>query len=219
MEMEKENLDEILENHVKWLFGDDGNRADLEGADLRGTDLREAKLRGADLHEAKLRGADLEGADLRGADLEGADLRGTDLREAKLRGTDLRGADLEGADLRGADLYGANLFGANLRGANLEDAFLEGGKLPIGIYQIVGAGRCNRCTTYDSINDRVICGCWNDDEGNHLDSFAKRIEEIYGSNGAKPNLEFYQEYMAAIAFFKAMKELRERFYDNGGEGL
>ena len=145
MEMKKEELDEILENHVKWLCGDDGKRADLRGADLRG----------------------------------------------------------------------ANLRGANVRGANLEDAFLEGGKLPIGIYQIVGAGRCNRCTTYDSINDRVICGCWKDDEGNHLDSFAKRIEEIYGSNGAKPNLEFYTEYMSAVTFFKAMKELRERYLKEG----
>lgn len=112
------------------------------------------------------------------------------------------------ADLRGADLRDANLRRVNLQEANLEWACLEGAVLPIGIYQIVGAGSCNRCTTYDSINDRVICGCWNDDEGNHLDSFAKRIEEIYGSNGAKPNLEFYQEYMAAIAFFKAMKELK-----------
>ena len=30
-----------------------------------------------------------------------------------------------------------------------------------------------------------------------------------------PDLEFYQEYMAAIAFFKAMKELRERYLKEG----
>ena len=168
--MEKKELDEILENHVKWLCEDDGKRADLEGANL-----------------------------------EVAFLVGVNLREA-----DLCGADIKGADLRGADLREANLRGADLEGAKLEDAFLEGAYLPTGIYQIVGAGCCNRCTTYDSINDRVICGCWNDDEGNHLDSFAKRIEEIYGANGAKPNLDFYQEYMAAIAFFKAMKELAVR---------
>ena len=175
MEMEKENLDEILENHVKWLQNDGGERADLEGANL-------------------------EEANLRGADLEEADLRGADLCRADLRGANLRGADLEGADLRGADL---------------EDAFLEGAYLPIGIYQIVGAGSCNRCTTYDAINDRVICGCWNDDEGNHLDSFTRRVEEIYGANGEMPYLEFYQEYMAAISFFKAMKELRERYLKEG----
>ena len=163
--MEKKELDEIIENHVKWLHKDGGKRADLRGANLCKTFLR--------------------------------------------------GAELEGADLRGADLREANLFGANLRGANLEDAFLEGGKLPIGIYQIVGAGSCNRCTTYDSINDRVICGCWSDGEGNHLNSFVKRIEEIYGAEGEKPNLEYHKEYMAAIAFFKAMKELRERYLKEG----
>ena len=194
MEMEKENLDEILENHVAWLHKDGGKRANLRGANLCKTFLR---------------GAELEGADLRGANLEGADLF-----EANLCG-----ANLDGANLNGADLRRAKLEGAYLDGANLEAADLEGAELPIGIYQIVGAGSCNRCTTYDAINDRVICGCWNDDEGNHLDSFTRRVEEIYGANGEMPYLEFYQEYMAAISFFKAMKELRERFYDNGGEGL
>lgn len=144
MEMEKENLDEILENHVKWLQNDGGERADLKKADLRGADLR-------------------------------------------------------GADLSDADLSGANL--------------------PTGIYQIVGVGSYYRCTTYDSINDRVICGCWNDNAGNHLDSFARRIEQIYGTEGEDPDLEYYTEYMSMVNFFKAMKELRERFYDNGGEGL
>ena len=134
MEMEKEKLDEILENHVKWLKNDGGKRSNLTGADLRGTDLR---------------------------------------------------------------------------GANL----------PTGIYQIVGVGSYYRCTTYDSINDRVICGCWNDNAGNHLDSFARRIEQIYGTEGEDPDLEYYTEYMSMVNFFKAMKELRERFYDNGGEGL
>ena len=158
MEMKKEELDEILENHVKWLFGDDGNRADLRGADLRGADLRDAYL--------------------------------------------------SGADLSGADLSGADLSGADLRGAYLRDAYLRDANLPTGIYQVVGAGSCNRCTTYDSINDRVICGCWSDGEGNHLESFEKRIEEIYGAEGEEPNLEYHKEYMAAIAFFKAMKELK-----------
>ena len=159
MEMRKEELDEILENHVKRLNEDGGERADLSGADLHKADLCKANLCEADLSEA----------------------------------------DLSGADLRGADLSGANL--------------------PTGIYQIVGVGSYNRCTTYDSINDRVICGYWNDNAGNHLDSFARRIEQIYGTEGEDPDLEFYTEYMSAVAFFKAMKELRERFYDNGGEGL
>nr|DAZ13270.1 MAG TPA: pentapeptide repeat family protein [Caudoviricetes sp.] len=78
--MYKEELQEILKKHKKWLAGEDGGvRADLSGADL-------------------------SGADLSGADLSGADLRGADLRRADLRGADLRRADLSGADLRGADL-------------------------------------------------------------------------------------------------------------------
>lgn len=145
-------------------------------------------------------------ADLRGADLCGADLRYAYLKRADLRGADLRGANLHGADLRGADLYGTNLCGANLLHADL-----KGATLPIGVYQIVGAGSCNRCTTYDSINDRIVCGCWNDSAGNHLKSFARRIEEIYGIKGKNPNSKYYAEYMSAINFFRAIKELNKVF--------
>ena len=97
---------------------------------------------------------------------------------------------------------------ANLAGANLEGADLEGAKLPIGVYQIVGPGSCNRYTTYDVINDQIVCGCWNDGKGNHLDSFIKRIEEVYGPKGENPDSIHYAEYMGAINFFKAMKELK-----------
>ena len=185
-EVEKRKLDKILESHAKWLNeGSYGNRAVLKSVDLEGADLR--------------------GASLREANLEGADLRGADLREANLFEADLRGANLLDADLRGADLSGANI-----RGAKLEEASLEGAILPTGVYQIVGAGSSNHCTTYDSINDQVVCGCWDDGAGNHLDSFEKRIEEVYGAEGEEPNLKYYTEYMSAVAFFKSMKELAVR---------
>ena len=122
----------------------------------------------------------------------------------------LRDVNLRGADLRGADLRGAKLFGADLRGANLGSADLRGALLPSGVYQIVGPGSRNRCTTYDTINDQIVCGCWDDKKGNHLDSFTLRVESIYGLNGEKPNSVYYTEYMAAINFFKAMKELNKR---------
>ena len=114
---------------------------------------------------------------------EKAYLREADLREAYLRGADLRGADLGGADLRGADLSN-------------------------GAYQVVGSGSVNRCTTYFSVNDMVVCGCWNDGNGNTLESFKKRIESIYGEEGEKPNPLYYQEYRAAIAFFEAVRDLK-----------
>ena len=78
-------------------------------------------------------------------------------------------ADLSGADLRRADLCGAILCGAILHGVTL----------PKGIYVAGGAGSQQRNTYYDAINDHVICGCWNDKAGNHLDNFKKRIEDIY----------------------------------------
>lgn len=59
-------------------------------------------------------------------------------------------------------------------------------------------------------NDRIVCGCWNDENGNTLESFKKRIESIYGEEGEKPNPLYYQEYRAAIAFFEAVRDLKGR---------
>ena len=91
-----EQLCEVLKKHRMWLAGEEeGEKADLREACLRGADLRGADLREAYLGEADLWGADLWGAYLRGADLWGADLRGADLEEANLRGAYLWGADLD----------------------------------------------------------------------------------------------------------------------------
>ena len=173
----QEQLTKILASHGKW-WGDEegGQRAYLQGADLQCANLRDADLRDADLRGANLRGANLQGAYLRGANLRDADLRGAYLRGANLRGAYLRGANLQGADL------------------------------PTGVYQIVGCGSVNRCTTYDSINDCVICGCWNDNAGNHLAAFRNRIETIYGVGGSDEDERYYREYMAAVVFFETIKE-------------
>ena len=114
------DLKKILDEHLLWLNGKGGSRANLSNADLRGANLSNADLFGANLRCANLSGADLSGADLSGADLRGADLSGADLRCANLRGADLSGADLRGADLSGADLSCANLFGADLSGASMD---------------------------------------------------------------------------------------------------
>ena len=139
------------------------------------------------------------------ANLQDANLQRANLQDANLQDANLQRAYLRGANLQRADLRGANLQDADLRGADLQDADLRGADLPDGIYQVVGCGSANRCTTYDSINDRVICGCWNDDNGNHLAAFEERIEAAYGAEGSDPNEQFYKEYMATIAFFKTAR--------------
>ena len=123
------DLKKILDEHLLWLNGEGGSRADLRNADLSNADLFGANLRGANLFGANLRDADLRNADLSNADLSnanlfGANLRGANLFGANLRGANLRGANLRGANLRGANLRGADLFGANLRDANLSNADL-----------------------------------------------------------------------------------------------
>ena len=133
--MNKDELKKILNDHALWVINEeDGERADLRGADLRdaalrGANLRDAALRGADIRDANLQYAALRDAALRDAALRNAALRGADLRDADLRDADLRGADLRGVNLRGADLRDADLRDAALRDADLRDAALRGADL------------------------------------------------------------------------------------------
>ena len=104
--MNKEQLNDILEKHKKWLEDEeDGERADLSDADLSGADLSHT---------------DLSHTDLIGTDLRDADMRGTDLSYANMRGTDMRGTDMRGTNMRGANMKGADMTGTDLRGANLD---------------------------------------------------------------------------------------------------
>lgn len=78
--MTQNELDKILENHKKWLNGEDrGSRANLRGANLQGAKLWGADLRGANLQDANLRDVNLRDANLRGADIGDADLRGANI--------------------------------------------------------------------------------------------------------------------------------------------
>ena len=179
MKISAEKLQEIIESHGRWLRNAEGG----ERADLRSADLSDAYLSGADLSGANLGGAYLSGANLRSADLSGANLRS---------------ADLSGANLGGADLSGANLGGAYLSGANLDKTY----------YQVVRIGSRQGTTTYCVDDDNVLCGCWNNYKGGTLEEFKTRVESVYGREGNNPNEQYYDEYMAAITFFAAMKEMK-----------
>ena len=137
-----------------------------------------------------------------------ADLSGVDLRCADLRRADLEEVILNKADLRRADLRGARL-STYIKGTDLRNADLRGAYLPEYMYQVTGCGIANRPTTYDLLNNQIICGCWVCSNGNTLENFEKRIKEVYGEHGREPNEKYYNEYMSAIKFFKEMRELNE----------
>ena len=200
--MKKIEIKKRFNDKVIHSYEYDGNTVGitLENAILEGADLG-----GADLGGANLGGADLDGADLRGADLRGANLEGADLGEANLREANLRGADLEGADLREANLGGADLEGANLRGANLGGADLEGANLRgANLYQVSGIGSAGRCTTYDYINNKIICGCYY----GTLEEFKKKCNDVHGDN------KFGKQYNAAILYFEAIKKIEDETLTN-----
>ena len=98
--MDKQELKNILDKHLKWLRGENGGkRANLFRANLSGADLSGANLSGADLSRANLSRANLFRANLSGADLSGANLSGADLSRANLSRANLFRADLSRADL------------------------------------------------------------------------------------------------------------------------
>ena len=134
---------------------------------------------------------------------ERAYLRSADLSSADLSSADLSSADLRGADLRGADLSGAYLSSADLSSANLSSADLDK-----TYYQVVRIGSRRGTTTYCVDDDNVLCGCWNNYKGGTLEEFKTRVESVYGREGNNPNEQYYDEYMAAITFFAAMKEMK-----------
>ena len=98
------DLKKILDEHLLWLNGEGGSRADLRGANLSFANLSNANLFGANLRGANLRDADLRDADLRGADLSFANLSDANLRDADLRGANLSCANLSNANLSGASM-------------------------------------------------------------------------------------------------------------------
>ena len=179
MKISAKKLQEIIKSHGRWLRNEEGGeRADLRGANLSGANLRSAYLRSADLRSADLSGANLSGANLRSADLRGANLSGANLRSAYLRSADLSDADLSDADLDKT------------------------------YYQVVRIGSRRGTTTYCVDDDNVLCGCWNNYKGGTLEEFKTRVESVYGREGNNPNEQYYDEYMAAITFFAAMKEMK-----------
>ena len=109
-------LSKILKEHKRWdcTVKKEGNRANLNGANLRKAELSDAYLRKADLNAANLSGAELSDANLNYAKLSSANLSGAYLYRA-----DLSDANLSGANLNYAKLSSANLSSANLSGANL----------------------------------------------------------------------------------------------------
>lgn len=145
-------------------------------------------------------------ADLHELDFSWADLHGLDLSWADLHGAYLCEADLRDTNFYNANLYGANIYRADIRGANFCGAYLRGAILPKGVYTAGGVGSQQRYTYYDAVNDHVICGCWDDDAGNHLDSFKKRIENIYGPDGKTSNPAHYKAYKAVISYFETCRE-------------
>lgn len=69
--MTHEQLSIVLEKHAKWLRDEDGG----ERANLQGANLRDANLWGANLRDANLQGANLQGANLEDANFNGTCLQ------------------------------------------------------------------------------------------------------------------------------------------------
>ena len=151
----EQSLPEMLETHTIWVAtaGQDGERLDLSGFDLRGVeDLRQypltaikavgANFLNQDLRDSQIQSAILDRADMRDCRIMGADLRGSSLKNAMLSRADISDANLaplkfvndDGSEwYQRINLTGANLRYAILKGAILHDAILTGADLSYAI--------------------------------------------------------------------------------------
>ena len=207
--MTKEELQEILEKHQKWLKDEEsGEHADLSEANLSGADLRRANLSGANLRRANLSGADLSGADLSWADLSGADLSWADLSWANLRRADLRRAILSGAILRRANLDEDQLI---RRGLFLKEPLIGYKKcrdnlivtLEIPKGAIVFSINNSKCRT----NVAKVVEISNGSEiaySQHDETFAYKVGETVYPNDF--NCEYNEECAEGIHFFRTREE-------------
>ncbi|MBR5913059.1 MAG: pentapeptide repeat-containing protein [Selenomonadaceae bacterium] len=127
MEISKEELQKILDDHAAWLRNEStGKYAKLQdkylmNVDLSGADLSFADLEGARFCNAKLNGVKFTHSKLRFANFSDADLSGADLAFADLRGATFSGANLQGVDFSGTDLMFADFNGANVDNVKISD--------------------------------------------------------------------------------------------------
>ena len=102
--MTKEELQDIIKSHERWLNGGDGECADLHDSDLSNSDLSCANLSGANLSYANLSNAYLHNANLSDANLSYANLSGAILNYANLSRADIRDVNMSCAYLSNANL-------------------------------------------------------------------------------------------------------------------
>lgn len=183
----------------------------LENADLRGANLKNANLREANLNHAHMKDADISNANLLDANLNNAILSETNLQNANLKdtfmhNTCLRNANLNNANLEYANMSLASLIGAEIKNAKFRGANLYGVNLPNGMFQITFHSAANRYITYDSINDNIICYTADKNYNGCLRLFKEYVKATYGEGGKTPNTVLYEEYMAAIKFFKKIRK-------------
>ena len=130
--MTQEDLNEILAKHKLWLEEkEEGERANLQGANLQRADMRRANLQGANLQCADMQGANLQCADMQDANLQCADMRRADMQGADMQCADMQCADMQCADMRRADMQGADMQGANLQCADMQDANIDYSAWPL----------------------------------------------------------------------------------------
>ena len=124
--MEASKLNSILEQHRLWAESnhEQGERANLRHAYLKGTYLRDVNLEEAYLKGVNLYYANLSGSNLKHANLKHANLKHANLTGVNLVGADLSDANLECANLECANLRDANLTNTNLSGVNFKDAIV-----------------------------------------------------------------------------------------------
>ncbi|MCI4435424.1 MAG: pentapeptide repeat-containing protein [Ignisphaera sp.] len=153
----KNELQEIIDSHKKWLNNEGGVRADLSRANLKGVNLKGVNLAMANFSESDISDACIAKANFSRADFSRADLSRTDISEANLTGANLSEAYFIDANLANVNLSRANLSDAIIKGANLANVYLEGA---MGELKYIKSIQCEKYSVVYTF-DRIYIGCKN----------------------------------------------------------
>ena len=203
--------------------------ADLSRANLECSNLSHSSFNNTNLYDAKLMLADLSYCDFTSANLDDVQCKSTKFQCSMFSDCTFRFAHADWTNFSNTQFFDVNFDHATMfdcdftssliRNCSLVDTAMTACKLEKlrlsntnmqrfhcdkKYYQVSGIGSRRDITIYCLTDDLVYCGCWNDDSGGSLKSFEERVEEKYGPSSKTTCPRYYDEYMAAIKFFKSL---------------
>lgn len=123
-------LDNIVSKHMDWVNGrSGGEKANLEGYDLKGLKLTDVDLRYSNLKDSNLNKTELTGVNFSNANLSNIKINNSNLLECKFHYTNMSRSDFSGSKLKDCQIYFSNLISSKFYKSNFLSTFIKSTEL------------------------------------------------------------------------------------------